>query len=385
MAYLDREMRLPGGGLAATQDADSDDGTGHNEEGAYFVWTEEEAKAALGEEYPAFAAAYDLSAAGNWEGRSILNLTGVEDDVVATRDRFAAARATLKAARDNRIPPGRDDKVLTNWNGLMISASAFAGRAMQEPSFVDLAEGAARFVLGHSLKADGRLFHSYKDGTAKVDGFLDDYAALIDGLCELYQARPDGELLRAAVDLAEVMEQDFADPDGGGYFYSGTRGETLVTRPKDVQDNAVPSGNALAATALQKLGLITAEGKYLDRAARVLQSVSGLMSDYPRAAGQSLIAAFTHVGPAHELVAADPAARGPAARRGGELASLIGRTFLPTAVVLTPHGGETPAAPVLTGKEPVDGQPTLYVCRLGTCERPAVGLDAAAERLNGLR
>ena len=378
MAYLDREMRLPGGGLAATQDADSDDGTGQNHEGAYFVWTVEEVQQILGEEADAFAAAYDVSSGGNWEGKSILNLTGVQENVVAVRDRFVAEREKLKTARDGRIPPGRDDKVLTNWNGLMISAAAFAGRAMAEPSFVDLAEGAAQFVLEHSTKADGRLYHSFKDGQARVDGFLDDYTALVDGLCELYQARPDGQHLKTAVALADFVEQDFADPAGGAYFYSSSAGEALVTRPKDVQDNAVPSGNALAVTAFQKLGLITGETRFLERADRVLNAIGGLVNDYPRAAPQSVLAAFTTIGPAYELVLAG---EGEDLKR---LAAEVGRRFLPTSVVLRPDAGDTPAAAVLSGKSAVEGRPTLYVCRLGTCEQPAVGMDEITARLDAL-
>ena len=369
MAYLEREMRLPGGGLAATQDADSDDGSGHNHEGAFFVWTPEEAKAVLGEAYDAFAAAHDLAPGGNWEGQSILNLTSAEGDAADVRDRFAGERAKLLEARAKRVPPGRDDKVLTSWNGLMASAAAFAGRAMGEPSFVDLAEGAARFVLEHSRRADGRLYHSYKDGRARFDGFLDDYAALVDGLCELYQARPQAEFLSTAVELADAMEADFADP-GGGYFYTSATGEELVVRRKDVQDNAVPSGTALAATGLLKLGLLTGEGRFLERAERALASVAGLMRDYPRAAGQSLIAAWTAVGPAYELVLA-----------GEGLNELVGRRFLPTSVVLPATAEGTP---LVANKTAVGGEPTLYACRLGTCDRPAVGREAVEAKLDVL-
>ena len=373
MAYLEREMRLPGGGLAATQDADSDDGSGHREEGAYFVWQEAEVRDTLGDDFEAFAAAYDVSAAGNWESRSILNLTSAAGDAADVRERFAPQRAKLLEARDRRIAPPRDDKVLTNWNGLMIAAAAFAGRAMSRPAYVDLAENAARFVLEHSRRADGRLYHSFKDGRARFDGFLDDYAAMIDGLCELYQARPDGPLLAAAVELADMMETDFADPAGGGYFYTAAGGEQLVVRSKDVQDNAVPSGNALAVTALQKLGLMTGEGRFLERADRVLSSVAGLVREYPRAAGQSLIAAFTHVGPAYELVLA-----------GDGLADAVGRRFLPTSVVLRAGEGPSPASPLTDFKTAVDGQPTLYACRLGVCEAPVVGVPAVEAKLDNL-
>lgn len=377
--YVIRELRLPGGGIAATQDADSDDGSGHKEEGAFFVWSIEQIREHLGDQADRFAAFYDVTTQGNWEGHCILNTPEPDEETHAA---LAQARSVLFEARTKRIPPGRDDKVITAWNGLLISAAAFAGRVLGESKYIDLAEEAADFVLGHLVQSSGRLYHCYKDEQAKFDGFLDDYAALIEGLCELYQARSNARHYQAAVELAERMQELFADPNGG-YFYTAVDGEALVTRPKDVQDSAVPSGNALAATALLKLGMLAGDPKLLGRSADTLASMSGLLAEHPRATGQSLIALSTRVGPAYELVFAG----------GDDLLEPTwreaNRRFLPNAVLLRSTGDSAvddteAAAPISHNKPPIDGQPTLYVCTLGACERPVVGAAAISERLKEL-
>lgn len=370
--YVARELRLPGGGIASTQDADSDDGSGHNEEGAFFVWSLDQIREVLGDAADEFASYYNATERGNWEGHSILNTPEPDDEMHA---KLATARSKLFEKRAERIAPGRDDKVIAAWNGLLISAAAFAGRALNESKYIDLAEEAADFVLEHLVQSDGRLYHCFKDERARFDGFLDDYAAMIEGLCELYQARPNAKHYEAAVELAERMHELFAD-EAGGYFYTAVGGEKLVTRPKDVQDSAVPSGNALAATALLKLGLLAGDTQLLDRASSGLASMSGLMAEHPRATGQSMMTLSTQVGPAHELVVAGTTEQVKA------VAAEIGRRFLPHAVLVRAESDRSETiAPIAANKPAVDGEPTLYVCTLGACERPVVGADAIVARL----
>lgn len=369
--YVIRELRLPGGGIASTQDADSDDGTGHNEEGAFFVWSEREIREVLGDDADEFIDYYDVSEGGNWEGHTILN-TKIPNEETYTS--LAASRAKLFEKRAERIPPGRDEKILAAWNGLLISAAAFAGRALNEPKYIDLAEEAADFILGHLVQADGRLYHSYKDERARFDGFLDDYAAMIDGLCELYQSRPNPKHYEAAIGLAEVMNNQFADEDGG-YFYTANDGEKLITRPKDVQDSAVPSGNALAATALVKLGLLAGDSRLLDNALKTLGALSGLMAEHPRAAGQSVLALNMQLGPTYELIlAGDDTDLVP-------ILVALNKRFLPNTLVVR---ASEDGCPIAQNKPAVSNEPTLYVCTLGTCERPVSGVEAITKKLTEL-
>ena len=381
--YLHREMIVRDGeqsAYAATQDADTE-----GEEGKFFVWSLDEVRRLLGDEVGLFAAFYDVTAAGNWEGHSILNRPTLLDAVAtdfdltpeAARASLLRSRQTLFEARAKRVAPGRDEKVLASWNGMMIAAAAKCGAAIGQFDAVEQADAAADFVLEKMLRPDGRLHHSYKDGRARFEGNLDDYAAMVDGLCELYQATFDGRRLAAAERLAETMLDQFSDPDGGAFFYTPKDGEELLVRRKDVQDSAVPSASGLAATALLKLGLLTGSPRWIDRAEEELRAVSPLMSEHPRACGQAILAASMLTGPPRELVVAGDA--------DGRLLDAVRQRFLPAAVVLSPNESsldDGPAAPLLAGKRATG--PTLYVCERGTCRQPVTGLAAALDAVRKL-
>ena len=383
--YLEREMIAPGGAYAATQDADSFDEHGHSEEGAFFVWTREDVLQALsdvglGDAFEAVAAFYDITEAGNWEGKTILNrphaLAEVAGDLGETpevvRDHLMAARAALFEARAARQPPGRDEKVLTSWNGLMIAAAARCGAAVGQFEAVERAARAADFLWENLRRDDGRLLHCFKDGRARFDAALDDYAAFIEGLCELYQATFESRRLTQALELAETMREQFSDPEGGAFFYTGRDHEELIARRKDVQDNAVPSASGLAATALLKLGLLTGRGDLIDRGEAELAALSPLLSRHPQAAGQALIAAALLTGPARELVVAGD--------RDGQLLDELRRRFLPAVVLLSPVGDPGPADALLIGK--TADEPTLFICERGTCRAPVAGVEAALAALD---
>ena len=211
-----------------------------------------------------FAYVYDVSEPGNWEGKNILNLPrpiGQAAKLLAAtrqelRRRAGRGRAMLLAARDRRVPPGKDTKVLVSWNGLMIAALAVAGRALKDPRYLDAADRAAGSSSTGCARDDGRLLHTYKDGQAKLNAYLDDYANLIDGLTRLYEATGEPRWIEAALDLSRVMIDEFADAEQGGFFYTGKSHEELIARQKDVFDNATPSGNAMAATALLRLAAL---------------------------------------------------------------------------------------------------------------------------------
>jgi uncharacterized protein len=388
--YVLREMTDAEGGFYSTQDADSD-----GEEGKFFVWSEEEVVSALGPERArSFSYCYDVTPQGNWEGQNILNrvkthsqaarmLKLSEADLAAT---LAECRRQLFAVREKRVHPGRDDKILAGWNSLMISAMAQAGSVLGETRFTGAAVRAADFILSRLRRPDGQLVHTFKDGKARLSAYLDDYAPLLDALLDVYQATFETKYVDAALQLTQDMIDRFGDPEGGGFFYTPHDHEPLISRNKDLHDNATPSGNATAAGALLRLGELCGRAHMEDWAHRTLTLLSGEMVRVSMAAGQALIALDAFLGPAYELVIAEVAA--------GDESEQIGRAiqdrFLPAKVIARrPAGADDsslPASvrPLLQGKQAIDGRATLYVCQRGTCQAPVTGLPAIQALLQNL-
>ena len=259
MDYVLGRMTGKHGAFHSTEDADSE-----GVEGKYYVWSLAEVKELLGAD-PAktFCYVYDITEQGNWEEHNILNQPRTLDQAAKLLGRnqaeleaeLSSARILL-AAREKRIPPAMDTKVIVSWNGLMIAALAEGGHILADERYLKAAWTAAGFILDRMRRDDGRLLHTFKDGQAKLDAYLDDYAALIDGLTRLYEATGEPRQIEAAIELATIMIDEFADTEQGGFFFTGCRHETLIARQKDIHDNATPSGNALAATALVRLGAL---------------------------------------------------------------------------------------------------------------------------------
>ncbi|TWT88490.1 Glycosyl Hydrolase Family 88 [Pseudobythopirellula maris] len=391
--YTLRGMTAPAGGFYSTEDADSaphDDPNGHKEEGLFYSWKPAEIRAILGEEAAdRFCRVYDVTPLGNFEGRSILNLPkpialcAEEFGVPAgeLEKELAASRAKLFDAREKRPRPGLDDKVLTAWNGLMIEAMARAGAAFGEPRYVDAAGKAADFILTELRTDDGRLLHSWRGGSAKLDAYLDDYTAMADALVTLYEVTGDEQRIDQAAGLLDTVLADFADPDAGGFYYTATGHETLITRNKELTDNATPCGNSLAACALMRLGQLTGEARYLDAAHRTLEVSSLLMQRAPRAMGNMLAALDRQLGPSRELVLVGG---GDDAKK---IAGEIRRRYLPRCV-LAMRTGEEYRSPLLAGafegKEAIGGEPTLYVCENHACQAPVAGAEAIRQTLSTL-
>jgi len=338
-----------------------------------------------------FSAAYDVTARGNWEGHNILNrpqpfeqvAARLEIDPEELNEKLAAARQTLMQARSQRIAPGRDDKVLAAWNGLMITAFAQAGRILQEDRYTTAAVEAARFVLQEMRDEHGRFLHSYKDGRARFNAYLDDYACLIEAFAELYQTTFAAEFLDAALETAHIMIDQFHDADEGGFFYTSHDHEELITRQKDQQDTATHSGNSMAATALLKLARLCGRRDLEEIALGTLRMQSGLMAKHPTAAGQALIALDFLYGPTHEFVLVD----GSETTAGDAALRDLDSQFFPNKIVV--RVSESNAQPtalqeLLQGKEPIDGQTTLYVCEQGVCGKPAAGTAEIAAELHRL-
>ncbi|HEY4311301.1 MAG TPA: thioredoxin domain-containing protein [Pirellulales bacterium] len=378
--YVLREMCDLDGGFRSTQDADSE-----GVEGKFYVWRPEEIEEVLGpDRAETFCHAYDVSAAGNFEGNNILNQPKslaecakmLGRDPVELSKELQESRARLLEVRNRRVPPALDDKVLVNWNGLMIGAMALAGSALNEPAYVAAAAKAADFVLTRMRQADGRLLHTYRNGQARFDAYLDDYACLADALVTLYEADFDERWIAEAVSLAQVILDRFADKASGGFYFTADNHESLVARPKDVQDSSTPSATAMAVTALLRLGKLTGRTDFLDAAHRTLNLFTDLIERHPMAAGQMLMALDFQLGPTPELVLiAEP---GNASR--SEVLEGLRRRFWPNKVLAARPGGHESdvLTPLFAGKA-VDGpttEPALYVCQNFACRAPVIGVEA---------
>jgi len=355
--YVVREMTDPEGGFYSTQDADSE-----GEEGKFFVWTPTEIRDLLGAEADAFMAECGVAERGNFEGKNILEFVGDLDQ----RPTLAEARRKLFTAREQRVHPGRDEKVLTSWNGLMLAAFAEAARVLNRADYQQVAERNADFLLSELRTPDGRLYHTWKAGVAKINGYLEDYAHFIVGLLELYQTTFDPRWYLAARELAEVMVEHFSAPDGG-FFDTSDDHEKLITRPRELQDNAVPSGNAMAAFGLLRLAGLAVEPRYADLAYRSLVQVQPLLAQYPLGFGQWLIALDYALSHPHEIaIVGDPEAADTRA-----LLDVCTTGYHPHQILaLGAPDSETSAVPLLRGRSQVEGRATAYVCVDFTCRPP---------------
>ena len=376
--FVVRELRHAEGGFCSSYDADSE-----GEEGKFYVWSTEEIRAALGSDAELFMAYYDVSNAGNWEGHNILNIRRDPAEVAAAlgldaavmEQRLAVARQILYDIRARRVWPGLDDKVLTAWNGLMLAAFAEAGRALDRPDYTDIATRNAEFLYANLRQAGGRLLRSWDAGAgARYNAYLEDYAFLADGLLALYQTTFESRWFHWAQELAERMLTHFQDP-AGGFFDTSDDHEELLHRPKDVQDNATPSGNSMAAHVLLALSLYTGEGRYWDTAESMVEALADPIMRYPGAFAQWLCAAALIMAEPREVaIIGDPAAADTR-----ELLAVLNSRYRPSLVVAT--GSDETAIPLLTDRPQLDGRATAYVCRRFVCLNPVTQPEALAEQL----
>jgi uncharacterized protein YyaL (SSP411 family) len=363
LTFMERDLLTADGGFAASLDADT-----AGVEGATYVWTLAEIEALLGVEAAAeFCRAYGVTANGNWEGHTILSRVGDGDE-----ERLREARDKLFAARQKRPQPARDDKVLTGWNGLAIGAFADAAAAFDEPRLADVAARAADLVLTSVRDADGRLSRSWKDGRALHAGTLEDYSHLADGLLALYQATFEERWFTAARDLTDQILAHFADPNGG-FFDTADDHEALITRPKGLQDNAIPSGGAMAAEVLVRLAAFTGEGKYRSAAESALRDVAAYARRYPTAFAQWLNALVFVTGDAVEIAIAGE----PTSSDGRALLAVARAGYRPLSVLAA---GTSGVVPLLDERPLRDGRATAYVCRNFACRAPVTEpADLAAQ------
>jgi uncharacterized protein YyaL (SSP411 family) len=381
--YVVREMTAPNGGFYSTQDADSE---GH--EGKFFVWTTEEIEAALGPvKAGLFGDYFNVTATGNFEGKNILNVTRSMAEVAADagvpvselESIVAGGVQTLFALREQRVKPGRDEKILTAWNGLMLTSFSEAAAILRREDYAEIARNNARFIL-QELYRDGLLLRTWKDGEAKLNGYLEDYAFFIDGLLSLFEATGEFEWFDSALALARTMIDEFWDEAEGGFFFTGKSHEELIVRSKDYFDNATPSGNSVAADVLLRLSVLTGEEDYQRRAVSIFRLNATAMHRYGQGFGRALCALEFHVGsPAEIVIIGDSASAATS-----ELSATVWRDFLPNKVVVqaSPADAEKrQSMPLLKGKTPLNNQSTAFVCEQFTCQSPVTDAQSLASQL----
>ncbi|MEW5959284.1 MAG: thioredoxin domain-containing protein [Chloroflexota bacterium] len=383
--YVMRELTHAQGGFYSTQDADSE-----GEEGKFFLWTPEEVNAVLGKtDAQVFCAAYDVKPGGNFEGKSILNIPRPLDQVAKElsltldemNDILNRSRVKLFEVREQRVRPGRDEKIITAWNGLMLAAFAEAGRVLTRLDYIETASRNAEFILS-TMRRDGRLCRTWKaqPGPAKLRGYLEDYAFYADGLLALYQATFYPRWFQEAQALMDAVLTHFSDRENGGFFDTADDYEPLVTRPKSLQDNAIPSGNSMAVRTLLLLAAFTGQIQYHMPAIKALVSLQPAMAQYPGAFAHWLGALEFALAPPKEIAVIGQLGQPETIR----LLTVLQGPYRPNQVVALAGESESDGHPELVQSRPTRaGQPTVYVCQNFTCTQPVTTPQELAALLAG--
>jgi hypothetical protein len=371
------DMRAPNGGFYSSRDADS-----QGEEGRFYVWTPEAVEKLVASDYPIFASRFGLDKEANFEGawhltvrESLSNLASAHKQSVADVEAsLARARAILFADRQTRIAPDRDDKQLTSWNALAVRGLAIAGRILERHEFVDAAANAVNF-LKDNLLVDGRLFASYKNDHARFPAYLDDHAFLVEAVLELLQSRWNTQHLNFAITVADLMLTHFEDSEQGGFYFTADDHETLMHRPKPLADEAMPSGNGVAAYALQRLGHLLGEQRYIDAAERALRNAWQAMDEYPHGHVSLLNALSEYLTPPEIVVI-----RGAA----GDIErwrTSAGKLYAPSRLVLAIADTEAQLPGLLAERTAITGETVAYRCVGTHCELPVKSWQALAALL----
>jgi len=364
-----RELRGPEGGFASALDADSE-----GVEGKFYVWTPEELRAALGEQrlHEIALAHWGVTEQGNFEGRSILVRAGSDDDP----PELPEIKRRLMAARDQRVRPGLDDKRLTSWNALMVSALAEAGAVLERADYLDAARACADFLLRELRCADGRVLRTWKAGRGHLAGYLEDHAFLLEALLTLYEATFEARWFAEARALADVTIARFADEARGAFFSTADDHERLVARRKDLEDTPIPSGNSSMALGLLRLARLTGEASYEQRARSVIALLHPIAARHPLA--------FAHLLQAVDFLLADDVREVAIVGEPDDAAPLVRtvRSAFRPHVVLAGGDADGEVVPLLSGRRPVDGRAAAYVCERFACQAPVTEPEALAALLD---
>ncbi len=372
--FLVREMRDPSGGFYSTKDADSE-----GVEGKFYVWTRDEFDSIAGPDAELLAHFLDVTASGNWEGHNILNIPRAPDlfckleklSEGELQEKLNQARSRLYKEREKRIQPGRDEKILTDWNGLALRAFAEAATYLGRNDYQQVAVSTAEFIL-KSMANGNQLFHGFKDGRARFNAYLDDYANLTDGLVSLYQLTFDEHWLTRAESLVNHMIEKFWDEANGGFYFTGTDHEELISRTKDYFDNATPSGNSVAADVLVRLGALLGRSDLTEHAEQLFTSTGNVLAQYPAGFGRLLEAIDFYLGPSKEIaIIGDKTAANP-------LVAAYRRRYLPRTVIAA---GESGTIALMKDRAAIQGQSTAYVCENMTCQKPVTDVTEFENQL----
>jgi len=391
LGYVARDMTAPGGAFYAATDADSPGADGRAEEGWFFTWTPAEVEAAVGaDRAPLAIAFYGVTPDGNFHGRSILStpkpLAEAAQEVhlppAEAQRAVEETRRLLLAARSRRAPPPRDEKIVSGWNGLMISAYARAGLTLGDEEYTTRAAHAAEFLLAHRDR-EGRLPRAVKDGRAGPPGYLEDYAFLAAGLLDLYEATGASRWLETAIALDGVLARRFEDREAGGFFRTAEDGEALLAREKPSSDGAEPSGNSVAVMNLLRLSELTGDERYRQRAERALAAFGDVLGRAPTGLAEMLLALDFALDTPKEIVIVTAGGRAAAE----PLLRAVRGTFVPNRVLVVPSdaGRIADLVPLVEGKVAQGGRPTAYVCERRRCELPTTDPTVLAEQLRKVR
>jgi uncharacterized protein YyaL (SSP411 family) len=377
--WVEREMTSPEGGFYSSLDADSE---GH--EGMFYVWSEEEIDSLLGADARAFKSYYGVTRGGNFEGRNILFVaadlpaaaarSGIDVELLDTI--LARARRVLYEARAKRVWPGRDEKILASWNGLMLRGLATAARIFARADFRRLAIRNAEF-LSRQMVSKGRVMRSHKEGITRISGFLEDHAAVALGFLAVYELTFEERWVERAREIADAMIEWFWDDQTGAFFDTAKDAEQLITRPRDVTDNATPSGTSLAVELLLHLSELEQDAEYRRRAVSMLDSLAEPMTRYPTAFGHLLGCADLEINGAIEVALVGDVES--AAFKTLERA--VGEQYVPSLVLAGGVTGKSARIKLLEDRPLVDGKPTAYVCRSYSCDRPVTEPEALSDQL----
>jgi hypothetical protein len=373
LGWVSREMVTPEGGFASSLDADSE-----HEEGKFYVWSEAEIDDMLGDRAGLFKRFYDVTTEGNWEEKNILNRSNTPERADEQTEReLATCRTLLLQAREHRVRPGWDDKVLADWNGLMIAAMANAGAVYERPDWVETARRAFDFIRREMAGADRRLLHSWRAGRARHPANVDDYANLCQAALVLHEATGDETFLSQASDWITVLDRYYWDEAAGGYFFAAKDTEGLIARAKTAADSAVPAGNGTLVGVLTRLAILTGEEAYRHRAEAILQTFSGEVARnfFPLA---TLLNNLELLEKPLQVVVIGEA-------NDSAFHSLLRAVYnvcLPNRIVFTlPPAAALPAGHPASGKGFIDGKSAAYVCDGPVCSLPITDPDSLLETL----
>lgn len=378
--FIEKEFRDDSGAFYSALDADSENENGEKEEGAYYVWRKEELKSLLNEDFPLFSEFYNINNFGKWEGdKYVLIRTKTIDEIARnlniSKEELNRKRAEwekkLFSARNNRKKPGLDDKSLTSWNAMMISAYTEAFNSFQNQGYLEAARDISNFILKHQMKKNDSLFHTFKKGKSSINAYLEDYAFTIEAFLNLYEASLESEFLEYAEKLIQITNTDFEDPESGLYFFTSKKDRALVTKTIEISDNVIPASNSVMAKNLFKLGKLTGNMGYIRKSEKMLQVIRKKIPEHPQYYSNwlNLMLNFTH--PFFEIAITG--------QNYKENADFFKSKFLPNTVIA---GGNSESQLPLLKDRLVKNKDLIYICKEGSCQLPVTSKTEALQLLS---